>query len=66
MSRQDEPVGIQLLILDAAIPTLADAFSVSSFWMILILGRLAYYLQDRHVVYQMKTLCMPNTLVNNF
>ena len=48
-----------------AIPALGEAFSVSSFWMNLILGRVAYYLQDRHVVYQMKALCMPNALVNN-
>ena len=41
-----------------AIPALGEAFSVSSFWMNLILGRLAYYLEYRHVVYQMETLCM--------
>ena len=49
-----------------AIPALGEAFSVSSFWMNLILGRVAYYLQDRHVVYQMKALCMPNALLITF
>ena len=48
-----------------AIPALGEAFSVSSFWMNLILGRLAYYFQDRHVVYQMEALCMQNALVDS-
>ncbi len=48
-----------------AIPALGEAFSVSSFWMNLILGRLAYFLHDRHVVYQMEALCMHNALVDD-
>ena len=49
-----------------AIPALGEAFSVSSFWMNLILGRLASYLQNRRLVYQMEAICMQNYLIDNF
>ena len=49
-----------------AIPALGEAFSVSSFWMNLILGRIASYLQKWHVVYQMEALCLQNALVDYF